>query len=421
MIQQYVQRAEAIGRMVPLVLKQRGLDSMAITHGMLTQTAAGDAWLFLVLDVTRLTRLEAYTSPDLVHQLRTVLRGLPVVISNSTGLRYAVLLSKPRKLPKRTDFPGIQDGQALIGVRPGMDTLSQSWADLGHLLVAGISGSGKSVFLRLLAYQALAEGMQLLISDLDGTTFPMLADHPQLMTPIADSPAMAEQIVRQALEECVNRKVRYAEIKAENIDEYNQRMAAEGGKLLPHVMVILDEYGASVSAAGGPDGDLSRMTAELAWRGRKFGIHLVLAAQDISKAVIGKVRDHVKPIAFRLSSYQVARALGCQAAVRIPANRPGLAVTPWGLVQTYYLERDAFAMIPSAGLDDKSRELAKRLLEQGGKATLDQLEAAGLGQREARRLLASWEARGWVQADPAKQNGRYITPALADKLTNLTN
>lgn len=286
--------------------------------------------------------------------------------------------------------------------------------------MAGISGSGKSVFLRLLAYQAIADDLQLSLSDLDGATFPMLAGHPALSVLIAYSPAGALSAVRSALLECDRRKSLYQAHGVENLEEYNRVALRAGEDPLPRQLVILDEYGATVTAAGGPEGDLSLSVAQLEWRRRKFGIHLILAAQDISKAIVGKVRDHVRPIAFRLQSHEVARALGCQQALRIiPAERPGLAITPWGALQTYYLDRAAFGTIPAAGLDNRGAELASRAIQEtGGRMSIPILVGRGLTERQARELLDGWEQRGWAKRDPKQNNARYITPVLAEILSN---
>lgn len=98
-------------------------------------------------------------------------------------------------MPKVVNFPGIESGQVLLGVSYARELIHLPWEKLGHLLVAGKTGSGKSVFLRLLAFQAIAEGAQLLLVDLDGATFPMLADHPALMAPVANTSQAAQETI----------------------------------------------------------------------------------------------------------------------------------------------------------------------------------------------------------------------------------
>ena len=88
--------SQSIAARVPGVLAGRGLDP-AFAAWMLTEHR-GRVWLFGVLDVAKLDRLERYTAADVLHHVSTALNGTPVYLSNSNGLRYAFLLSQPPRL-----------------------------------------------------------------------------------------------------------------------------------------------------------------------------------------------------------------------------------------------------------------------------------------------------------------------------------
>jgi hypothetical protein len=88
----YLPAARYVARAIPGLLAQRGLKPF-ISRFVLTETLYGDAWLFIVLEVSPLQPLEDYAAPEVLDYLSTALNGLPVVISNSYGMRYAVLLS----------------------------------------------------------------------------------------------------------------------------------------------------------------------------------------------------------------------------------------------------------------------------------------------------------------------------------------
>ncbi len=418
----YQVQAQAIAGRLPQVLQQRGLEA-PFSEFLLT-SAEGLVLFLAVLDVSQLRRLEAYIAPELLHHLSTDLRGLPVFLSNSSGLRYVIPLSPQPHMPKVVNFPGNESGQVLIGVNYAGELIRLPWAKLGHILVAGKTGSGKSVFLRLLAYQAIAEYAQLLLVDLDGSSFPMLANHPNLLAPIATNMQSAQEAIELALGECNHRTARYRQMTGypENLEEYNTLAIREGLEPLPRLLVILDEFSALVTSFDGPKSLFANQVAELGWRGRKFGIHLVFAAQDFTKQVVGRVRDQVNEVVcFRVRNPEAARAVGCPDAVRIPENRPGLACTDrWGPVQTFYLDKQRFSQVgPQSLMNDHEQYLAKRsLAEAEGKMSIPLLIEWGVPERKARTLVEAWELRGWLHQDPSRQNARYITPKFQEILSN---
>src|SRR5262247_2682988 len=85
-------------------------------------------WLIAILDVERLTKLEPYEGA--AHHISTALKGKPVVISNHTGLRYAVLLNNSPLLPPSVDYPGWQRGKVRLGM--GMTgEIAPDWEEVG--------------------------------------------------------------------------------------------------------------------------------------------------------------------------------------------------------------------------------------------------------------------------------------------------
>jgi len=161
--------------------------------------------LFIVLDDANLPSLAPYLATgknSLIYHLQTVLHR-PVVLSNHSGVRIAILVSKSEKaqLPKNIDFPEWRKGVLQIGMRFGGKPLNILWKDLGHLLVAGMTQAGKSNFLRLITIQARSESFKLLLADPDGRTFSFMEDAPQLLAPVANTLETCEGIVEAALAE----------------------------------------------------------------------------------------------------------------------------------------------------------------------------------------------------------------------------
>ena len=312
-----------------------------------------------------------------------------------------------------------------LGRGAGGGEVRLTWDRLEHVLVAGMTGSGKSSFLRLLVYQALGDGCALMLADRDGVTFPMLANHPALLAPIAQTPDEMHAIIARGLGECDAHAAQYAQVDGfpDNLSEYNALAQEQGAPILPRLVVVLDEFNSAAVATGGANGSLTTAAAELGWRGRKFGVTLIFAAQDFIKGIVGRVRDQAATVCFRVQSAAAARAVGCADAVKIPAQRPGLAITDrWGAMQTYYLDKQALIDVgarPGPALRAEERALIETALrDDEGYMTLGFLKGAGLGQRDARRLLEDWRVRGWLEKDASKGNAHQVTPKLRDLLTN---
>jgi energy-coupling factor transporter ATP-binding protein EcfA2 len=383
--------------------------------------------LFLPLDTGRMNgNLEHYANA--VGPIQTSVPGLPVSISKSSGFRYAIRLSKPKSLPRKAVLPHPDSGELHIGVQPGNVPLSVSWKELGHILVVGMTGSGKSTFLRSVAYQAIADHIRLLLGDRPLTTFPMLAGHPLLMAPIAKTPDDYLAILRKALAECARRETLFSQVGGfpEDLEEYNQ-IVHQGGYTqlfipLPRLLVILDEYNATLNILGGHKSTFARLVNDLVYQGRKFGIQLIIASQEFSKDALGNMRDQMGAvIAFRVKNSQVARNVGVKAALQIPHSRVGLAVTDrWGVVQAYYLDKERLirdAHTPLALIKDEALSTARRALnEHEGRMSIPILMGWGMAERAARKLVEGWEIKGWLQKDPIRYNARYLTPAFCEML-----
>ena len=91
-VSHYLPAAQYVAQAIPGILAERGLKPF-ISRFVLTETEQGHAWLFVVLEVGPQGHPEDYAASDVLDYLSTALHGLPVVISESYGLRYAVLLS----------------------------------------------------------------------------------------------------------------------------------------------------------------------------------------------------------------------------------------------------------------------------------------------------------------------------------------
>ena len=298
----YQLAAEQVAQKLPALFLKRNL-TPAFTDYYLTDYL-NTPLLIAVLDTNQIGDHSRYVQPELLHQLSTDLGGMKIYPSNSTGLRLVFLLSSLPKLPRSVELPPeIPLGKIALGVRLDGSPVQVSWSNLGHLLVVGMTGSGKSSLLRGIAIQAIRNDILLGLADIDQTTFAMLEHSPNLFAPIATIPQAALEMIERALAECDTRAALFKSIQGypENIDEYNAAAIKMGKEPLRRILIILDESSAVFKAMGGGSGELAARLAELGWRGRKFGIHFIFGAQEFTKELTGAVREQVSmSIAFRV-------------------------------------------------------------------------------------------------------------------------
>jgi hypothetical protein len=416
--------AETVSRLLTSSLTRRKL-TPAFSDFYVTRLA-GMTPLIAVLDTARLGDHSPYVNADLLHQLSTDLGGLPVYLSNHSGIRYAVLLSPLPKLPRKVDLPlDVPRGKLAIGVRFTGQPILLDWDTFLHLAVLGNTGSGKSIFLQSLVSQAIRDGMQVLLSDIDQTTFGMLDGHPNLAAPIATSPQDALGLIEKALAECDRRAELFKALPEhpQKLSEYNALVVKQSREPLSRMLVILDEASTVLTTLGGAKGAMGQALATLGWRGRKFGIHFVFAAQEFTKDIVGPVRDQVGlTLCFRVRNGQMAERMECKGADRIPESRPGLAISDrHGPIQTYFVEQSALGvqlnLLPA--LSEVERALfARAAKETSGRMSIPILVGWGQRERAARQLLETWELRGWVLRDPQRDNARYITAKLTDLMSS---
>ncbi len=373
-------------------------------------------WAFAVLNVSTVEyKLEAYHAPALLDQLSTLLDGMQVTYSNSSGLRFAALIEGPAALPDSVAYPDQILGQLPIGVDPTGRAITTNWSETPHLAVVGKTGSGKSSFIRIIAAAAIKNGDKLLIADPPGTTLRMLNGHPSLLAPIAQTPEEIQALLMTAARVAEERSGLYAALESqgaypEKLEEYNQLV--EAGQRLPRVVIIIDEMTAMCDLSGGKHSPITKAINSLAWQVRKFGLHFVVAGQSFNVEYVGPVKNEMLGVCFEVKKSEISRSVvGRSGAESI--RTPGRALTErWGLVQTYFLPKEKFIEMTSARSDsnEADRILARRCRDENdSKFTLSWLEAIGIGQQEAKRLRDVWRQRGWIAKDATRDNAECLT------------
>jgi len=158
---------------------------------------------------------------------------------------------------------------------------------LPHLLIAGTTGSGKSVGINAmilsLLYRNDPDSLKLMLIDPKMLEFSIYNDIPHLITPVITDATKAIAALTNMVGEMERRYKMMAESRTKNIDNYNQKAKKKGLDTLPFIVVVIDEL-ADLMMTGGKDVEYS--IARLAQMARASGIHLIIATQRPSVDVV---------------------------------------------------------------------------------------------------------------------------------------
>lgn len=158
-------------------------------------------------------------------------------------------------------------------------------AKMPHLLVAGATGSGKSVSINAmimsLLYKATPDEVKMLMVDPKLLELSAYSDIPHLMSPVITSPKEASDALKKVVFEMERRYRLLAEKGARNIENYNRQVSES--ERLPYIVVFIDELADLMFTA---PSDVENAIARLAQMARASGIHLILATQRPSVDVI---------------------------------------------------------------------------------------------------------------------------------------
>ncbi len=158
---------------------------------------------------------------------------------------------------------------------------------LPHLLIAGTTGSGKSVGINAmilsLLYKNSPDQLRLLMIDPKMLEFSIYNDIPHLLTPVITKPKQAIVALNNMVHEMERRYELMSETKTKNIENYNEKVLREGGEHFPYIVVIIDELADLMMTSGK---DVEHSIARLAQMARASGIHLVVATQRPSVDVV---------------------------------------------------------------------------------------------------------------------------------------
>jgi S-DNA-T family DNA segregation ATPase FtsK/SpoIIIE len=223
--------------------------------------------------------------------------------------------------------PSYQQATSPLTIALGKDILGMpmvnTLARMPHLLIAGATGAGKSVFINTLVlsilYKASPDQVRLLMVDPKRIELSTYNDIPHLLYPIITNPQEATAGLRWAVAEMERRYELLARLGVRNIKSFNQRLARQGPppplepdepplEPLPYVVIIIDELADLMMVSSK---EVEALITRLAQMSRAAGIHLVLATQRPSVDVItGLIKANFPArISFKVTSRVDSRTI----------------------------------------------------------------------------------------------------------------
>lgn len=333
-------------------------------------------------------------------------------------------------------------------------TISADLRKMPHLLIAGSTGSGKSVAINTIITSILMkahpEDVKLVLIDPKMVELSVYNGVPHLLIPVVTDAKLAANALRKTVKEMERRYKLFAAGSVRNITEYNQKVAENNSdknnpvmEKLPYIVVIVDELSDLMMVAGH---DVEDAIVRLAQMARAAGIHMILATQRPSVDVItGLIKANVPSrISFAVSSGVDSRTILDQVGAEKLLGRGDMLFLPIGAskperVQGAYISVDEVEevvewvknqqeaeynedMIPSQkdnessdtgdeDLDDEFYDQAVALVRQQQSASVSMLQRRfRIGYNRAARIVDAMEAKGIVGPSEGSKPRQVLLP-----------
>ncbi|HOM68364.1 MAG TPA: DNA translocase FtsK [Candidatus Paceibacterota bacterium] len=229
---------------------------------------------------------------------------VPNRIASIVRLRQLIENGEFQKSPSPLTFPLGRD----VAGNPVFSDISK----LPHLLIAGATGSGKSIFIHSLIISLLYRNppqlLKLILIDPKRVELTSYSEIPYLLTPVITDGKKAISALRWAVNEMERRYEILLEAQSRDINSYNQKFNKEKEKLLPPIIIIIDELADLMSIYGK---ELEGVIIRLSQMARATGIHLIVSTQRPSVEVItGLIKANITSrVAFQVASQVDSRTI----------------------------------------------------------------------------------------------------------------
>jgi len=344
-----------------------------------------------------------------------------------------------------------KDSSSPLTIALGKDIVGKPFVTdlkkLPHLLIAGTTGSGKSVGINAmilsLLYKNSPDQLRLLMIDPKMLEFSTYNDIPHLLTPVITKPKQAIIALNNMVNEMERRYELMAESRTKNIENYNEKVKKVGGEHFPYIVVIIDELADLMMTSGK---DVEHSIARLAQKSRACGIHLIVATQRPSVDVVtGLIKANLPSrVSYRVGQKIDSKIILDQMGAESLLGRGDMLFTPpgsTGLVRLHapwateeeiekivefikaqrapqydhnFLEDEATAAAKAdvnsvAHEKDELFEEAKQIIIHDKKTSISYLQRKlQIGYNRSANLIEQLEAHGILSAPNAKGNREIV-------------
>ena len=281
--------------------------------------------------VSKITNL----AEDIALQLATTsVRIEPVPGKAAIGIEIPNRILESVQLRDVLENPAFQEAKSKLTVGLGMDISGQAiFADIGkmpHLLVAGATGSGKSVCINTLIssilFKAAPDEVKFILIDPKMVELSNYNGIPHLMVPVVTDPKKASSVLNWAVQEMEKRYAVFASHGVRDIKSFNRRYAEEK---MPFIVIVIDELADLMMVS---PRDVEDSICRILQKARAAGIHMILATQRPSVNVItGIIKANLPSrISFAVSSQVDSRTILDRGGAETLLGKGDMLFSPQG-------------------------------------------------------------------------------------------
>jgi S-DNA-T family DNA segregation ATPase FtsK/SpoIIIE len=242
----------------------------------------------------------------------------PIPGKTTVGIEIPNPKTRPVMLSEVLRSDAFKKSKSPLTVALGVDLFGQPQVTdlrkMPHGLIAGATGSGKSVFINSLLisllYKATPADLRLLLIDPKAVELAPYDGMPHLLAPVISDPKAASAALKWAVNEMDDRYERLAAAGVRNIEQYNERaeLTEEYGLKLPYIVIIIDELADLMMMASS---EVQDYIVRITQKARAAGIHLLIATQRPSVDIVtGTIKNNIPTrVAFMVSSQVDSRTI----------------------------------------------------------------------------------------------------------------